>query len=98
MADSFKEYNEQIKAFETLARRESELLQKLAQSDAERDADAKIGWAEELVELQKLATALQKSRSALLVTMREAIERSSEKASTSEPAGGDPGNARGTAG
>ena len=71
----FKKYNEQIKTFETLARRESELLQKLSQADAERDAGSKLKWARELVEVEETIEALQGSRVRLLTAVRDDLKK-----------------------
>ncbi|HEX2060762.1 MAG TPA: hypothetical protein VHK90_08470 [Thermoanaerobaculia bacterium] len=67
--DPYKLYNEQIKTFETLAKRESELVQKLSQADADRDLDLKIEWTKELVAVLEARKKLHKNRLALLAQL-----------------------------
>jgi hypothetical protein len=60
--DPHKIFNEKIKALESIPKRESDLLRNLTQADAERDIDAKLRWAEELVALLKATKKLQQER------------------------------------
>jgi hypothetical protein len=48
---AYKRYNEQLKMLESLEKRESDLLQKMSQADAERDSEVKLGWARELIDV-----------------------------------------------
>lgn len=64
--DPHKTYNEQLKTFETLAKREAELLQKLAQADPEKDIEAKQDWAAELAALLDATARLKAKRIELL--------------------------------
>jgi hypothetical protein len=64
--DPYKTYNEQIKTFETLAKREAEILQKLAQADAERDAEVKVVWATELLAVIGASSRLNTKRRELV--------------------------------
>ena len=70
-ADIYKELNEFVKLFETLANRESELLQKLSQADSERDIESKILWADELLELLKATRDRQKRRTNLMISLQD---------------------------
>lgn len=67
--DAYKQYNEQIKTFESLAKRESELLQKIGQADPERDIAVKIKWANELHALLETTKKLQDGRATLIAQL-----------------------------
>ncbi len=65
MEDRAKDYNENLKAIESLVKREGELLQKLSQSD-HTDIERKKQWAKELSELIEAVARLEAKRIALL--------------------------------
>ncbi|HUP62252.1 MAG TPA: hypothetical protein VNA69_17745 [Thermoanaerobaculia bacterium] len=85
MTDAYKQYNEALKLFESLGKREAELLQKLSQADGDVDLAQKHKWATELADVILTTQQLDGNRCDLLRELRTAIPRSAEGVATAIP-------------
>lgn len=67
-ADPVRDYNETLKAAESLAKREEELLHKLSQSE-QIGSDQRKRWVDELAEVISAVERLEKKRLDLLKSL-----------------------------
>jgi len=72
-AEAFKDYNEMLKTFDNLTKREGELLQKLSQSEHAGSAQRKE-WATELAAVINAAATLDECRTKLVEKLKAEIE------------------------